>query len=186
MRSMPARLPSAATPSGSPHRRSGDGCFAGPALSIAASALAMPLTKGSTPINPVCGRACACATKFFAAAKSDLELRLRSPAPETALRNSAGAGCDRSSARRGSSVSQKLGLPLAQLVAFAPAEKGARRMRFGSIGRYTLARPGERSRAKPDKVNAADRAPRSASLFSCLLGHTGGRSRQPAAAPTKP
>ena len=51
----------AATRSGSWRRRSADGCCAGRRFRFAASALAMPLTKGSTPRKPVRGRSRACA-----------------------------------------------------------------------------------------------------------------------------
>ena len=106
-------------------RRNADGCFAGRCFRSPASALAMPLTKGSTPIKPRRGRSRACAimirrrqSRFRARNLADRHRKQR------AQLGGRGPGeIDRQTRQQ---RLQKPRLARPQLVALAPAEEGAR------------------------------------------------------------
>ena len=84
----------------------------------------MPLTNGSTPIKPVCGRSLRLRDHRFAAAKADFELNVGDRhRKQLAEIGGSGAGEIDRQLRQ-----QRLNQPRlvrAQLVAFAPSEKRA-------------------------------------------------------------
>ena len=90
-----------------------------------------------------CGRLC---NHVFAAAEADLE-RISSTGTANSAARSAGAGCRDVDGEPRQQRLYELGLPRAQLVAFAPAEKGPSLMRFAIHDRRRL-------RACPGKVEA--------------------------------
>ena len=101
----------------------------------------MPLTKGSTPIKPVRGCACACAIIDFAAAEADLELNLGDRQPETA-RRVGGSGTRQIDRKPRQQRLEQPRLMRAQLVALAPSEERAGRFWSARHCRHAGSEPG--------------------------------------------